>query len=139
MIVYLDTSAIIKHYLQEPGSENVQRLFQEADYLGTSVFSEIETISSLERAKKIARIDSPSYRSILAQMNRDFQTFALEAVSAETVRNGIRLVRQHGLRPGDAIQLASAQLLKRRLPQMIFAAYDEKLLESARLEELKTA
>lgn len=37
MILYLDTSSLVKLYLVEPGSENVRRLVEQSELVSTSV------------------------------------------------------------------------------------------------------
>jgi PIN domain nuclease of toxin-antitoxin system len=48
-IIYLDTSALLKRYIQETGSEEVRKLLEEADEIATGVITRVETASAIAR------------------------------------------------------------------------------------------
>jgi predicted nucleic acid-binding protein len=50
MIPYLDASALVKRYVQEPGSEEVSRLIARARVVGTSAITRVEVTAALARA-----------------------------------------------------------------------------------------
>lgn len=140
MIGYIDSSALVKKYIGEPGSDRVENLFREVVSVLTSVLTELELVSFAERAKRESKIDSPEYRRIIAAFERDFQDGAISvlAIDHDVLRNARRLIRQRRLRVQDAIQLASA-LSANRLAggEIVFICADRSLLEAARLEGLK--
>ncbi|MBI5298749.1 MAG: type II toxin-antitoxin system VapC family toxin [Deltaproteobacteria bacterium] len=139
MIAYIDTSALAKSYLEEVGSRHLDSLLIEIEHLETSVFTELELIASIERAKATRRIDSPAYRNITHRMEQDIQNGKISLTQVETIiwKTAKRLIKQRRLRFGDAIQLACALDARKRLgDSMQFLCADRSLLEAARLEGL---
>ena len=53
MIIYLDTSALLKQYIQEAGSEEVETLLASADSTGTSLLTYVEMASAISRAVRM--------------------------------------------------------------------------------------
>ena len=51
-IIYLDTSALVKQYVQEPGSREVQQLIKSAGHSGTSLITRTEMAAALARAAR---------------------------------------------------------------------------------------
>ena len=69
MIVYLDASALVKRYLEEAGSDEVYRLFEGAEVLGTSLVTRAEVSAAFARA---ARLDAVSEEQALSA-RKDFE------------------------------------------------------------------
>jgi predicted nucleic acid-binding protein len=73
----------------------------------------------------------------IASLNADLSAWIIVEVTPELAADAQTLLVRHGLRSGDAIQLASCVYLQRetghRLP---FAAFDEQLRSAAAAEGL---
>ena len=52
MILYLDTSSLVKLYVDEPGSEDVLRLVDQAELVTTSVVAYAEARAALARRRR---------------------------------------------------------------------------------------
>lgn len=140
MIGYIDSSALVKRYVGEPGSEHVEGLFHEVITMMTSAITELELVSFAERARRESKMNSPEYRRVIAAFERDFQEGAISllAIDQNVLRNASRLIRQRRLRVQDAIQLASALSSHQSIGgEMAFICADRHLLQAARLEGLK--
>lgn len=140
MIYYADTSALLKKYVDELGSDRVQSLLEECDTLWTSALTELELVSAVERAKRERRLDSPNYRYAVAAIEKDLdqEVYSVIAMSAEIFKLAKRLIRQRRLRVQDAIQLASVLVVDRRSQSsVLFLCADRLLLEAARLEGVR--
>jgi predicted nucleic acid-binding protein len=48
-IIYLDTSALLKRYIQEAGAEEVRQLLERADEVATGLITRVETASAVAR------------------------------------------------------------------------------------------
>jgi uncharacterized protein len=122
-IFFWDSSAVLKLYHSEDGSEVVQRIFDDKD--NTNLISEIaliEVVSGLAkhvRSGEITEADFANFSALFgAHVHRnEFETVALvKEFSALTLAK--QLVSDHGRRDGrglhtlDAIQLATVQILK---------------------------
>lgn len=139
IICYGDTSALAKRYLDEEGSQHAREVFGEAEYVTTSILTQLELVATIERAKQLARINSPEYRFVTSVMEREMRegTITLLDMNAIIFRHAIRLIRQRRLKSPDAIQLASAvETNKHFHDAVLFVCADHTLLASARLEGL---
>ena len=56
MIVYLDASALVKRYIAEAGSPDVEVLIGEAQAIGTAVISRAEVAAALAKAARIGLV-----------------------------------------------------------------------------------
>lgn len=140
MILYCDTSAIVKRYIEETGTKHLQILLSQSSYLLTSALTELELLSFAEKAKRMGRLLSPDYRNMIAAIEKDFERgFLVVTHMTKTILElSKRLIRQRSLRPPDALQLATAIYLKNNLPEDIsFCCADHALIRAATLEGLK--
>ncbi len=64
MKLFCDTSAFIKRYVDEPGSERVLDLTASAGEIGLSVLILPESISTLRRLLRENRMSEVDYRSL---------------------------------------------------------------------------
>lgn len=140
MTAYIDTSAFVKRYIEEPHSDFVQRVIGDAQVLISSALTELEMVSAFERLKKSRLIDSPTYRAASknfeSDVEKNFITFL--AVSPPILAEAKRLVKLRHLRPPDAIQLASALFANRKMGfNLPLLCFDDDLRDAARLEGLK--
>lgn len=138
-VYYLDTSALIKHYVLESGSVWVDAvLFALPDtLLLTSRVTIVEVRSALARRRREASIPLSDHADILAAFREDcdmrYHLIELDQRIADAASD---LLDQYPLRAYDAIQLASAAesaeaLARVALPPLVFVSADERLLASA--------
>ena len=140
MIAYIDTSALVKCYLKEAGTDETQALLSEMEHLETSILTELELTASIEQARAIKRINSPEYREIIRRLEQDIHRGDISFTQVEPAiwKTAKRLIKQRRLRVGDAIQLACALETQGRLgDSMQFLCADHSLLGAARLEGLR--
>lgn len=138
MIRYFDASAWAKRYLFEPGADEVIRLVQEAS-VAISRLTVVETASAVERQQREGRITAAESTRMLADLQSDTAGILLIEVDVYVCRIAVEALRRHALRAGDAIQLASALHLLRRLGRGIeFVCFDQRLNAAARAEGLRT-
>ncbi len=140
MILFMDTSALAKRYLDEPGSRLVREHLDTAEYRYASAFTELELIATIEIAKRLRRINSPEYRTITARITADCHEglLSLVDINDDILQRGIPLIRVRHLKAPDALQLATALELNRRLNDTLhFLCADHALLAAARREGLR--
>lgn len=139
---FFDSSALVKKYLYEEGTENVIEMFAQSNYLFISHLTELELTAAIEQAKRIKRVNSPEYRLAIQEWDRDLHKINLTKVRIDNdvIHLSKRYIRQHRLRAPDAIQLASAFLTAKRFKDAVsFVCSDQTLLDAARLERLPVA
>ena len=140
MILYLDSSSLLKLYLQEYGSSAVRALVARADHVYTSCVAYVEGRSGLARARRLARLAAASYRVALDQFEEGWTAVSVVGVPEPLFRHAGDLAEQHGLRGLDALHLASALAVQRDGGEPVtFSAWDDRLLAAAAAEGLAAA
>jgi predicted nucleic acid-binding protein len=140
-ICYLDTSAVVKRYVSEAGSEVVDELFKDA-YRGMKILS-ISYWNIAEIAvvfDKYERILGLNAKNLLKNFLREIKIlrrlyrFKIIEVSPPLLRETIKLILRYHIYAADALQIASAKAVK----STAFATGDKRLLSIAEKEGLKT-
>ncbi|RJR32474.1 MAG: PIN domain-containing protein [Desulfobacteraceae bacterium] len=138
MILYLDTSALVKRYFQEPYSDEIISKWRSATQIVTSFVAYAETMAAIYRKKREADLTNALIRKITDQLHYDWESFIRVEVNGELDGYIRRAVEAHPLRGFDAIHLASAIVVRERLDEdFVFACFDERLARAARLEGLE--
>ncbi len=139
MILYFDTSALLKKYFKEPGSAEVVSEFKKGADIITSTVTYAETMATIHRKKREIRGEEQLFGRIIDTFQRDWDSFICVEVTNELNVLIDRLVSSHPLRGFDAIHLASAISVNERLPVgLLFACFDSKLAHAAKKENLET-
>ncbi len=140
MILYLDTSALLKKYFKENGSKDVISLWKDSNAIITSAVTYAETLASIYRKRRESRdIDAHIFRTVLESFQKDWKSFIRVDVNERLHEIVNKLVAGHPLRGFDAIHLASALLLHEKIEDnFIFACYDKRLIKAAIEEGLET-
>lgn len=110
MRTYLDTSALVKRYVNEPGSEDFDRFLQGCDepLVSTLVVTELQSV--LERHRREAKIEA-SYagtaRELLREELESRRLRRLRVLDEHVVAAGTLMLRlETPLRTLDALHLA---------------------------------
>jgi len=139
MIYYLDSSALVKRYAAESGSDRVAALVEGDHKLAISWLAVPETLSAVARRAKGGSICTEDFASIRSQLNLDMQRFMIADVCGAPIDGIELLIARHALRGADSIHLSTALWLRKETKsQVIFVASDNELLIAARAERLKT-
>jgi len=139
MILYLETSALLKRYFKEAGSVEIVSKWKEAAAIITSSVAYAETLASLYRKKREISMNRTIFESILRSFRRDWASFIRVEVTDDLNESIDKIVANHPLRGSDAIHLASALIIHERIPeQFLFACFDKTLSQAAQMEGLKT-
>ena len=139
MIRYFDASALVKRYVDEPEGEEVLRLLADA-IPATSRLSEVEIASALIRRWREGDLSAAERDRALAALAADLAAMNVVELAPEISALAIRLLLRHGLRAGDAVQLASSSYLQRKVGRTVeLVAFDRRLVEAAAREGLTPA
>lgn len=139
-VYYLDTSALVKRYVSEPGSNTVDNIFRDC-YRGIIKvsFSYWNVAEAALVFDKYERRLSLNARELLRSLLREMKTLTklhrlvVVEISPRVLRETIRLVLKHHIYVADALQIASA--IKAR--STIFVTGDKDLAKIAGKEGLK--
>lgn len=133
--VYLDTSAFLKLFLDEPGSEAVAAAASHAAHLAASRLVLTEARVALARYERTGRITVKDFHAALESVDAfwDMEVDVLPLTDA-VLEEAERQAQISTLRTLDAIHLATAKLARKTLSRstsMGFLTFDEELRNAA--------
>ncbi len=132
MICFFDTSALIKRYIQEVGSDLVDELMDSTDEIYVSAITRIESNSAISRLFREKSLIRSEYNQVKFDFDKDFPFFTVVDFSEELEKSAIELVESRGLKTLDSIQLASCLSINGKIDYLITC--DTKM-ETAASEE----
>jgi predicted nucleic acid-binding protein len=141
MIVYFDSSALVKRYLKESGTDRVQQAWTGAREVAISRVGYAEVLAAFDRQWREGHITHSGLLSATAQFSADWPGMIRLAVHEDLNPIVAALVARRPLRGFDAIHLASALHLKTQLggpKELSFLCADKRLLQAAKAEGLET-
>lgn len=150
-IYFLDTSALVKRYVEEIGSDWVLRCCQpkQDNALIISQATTVEVVATLCRKAREQnlkqRISEAERDRLIALFRKDTQSqYIVIPVTSFIYTEAGSLCRLHRLRAYDAIQLACALLVRQKLATLdiqapVFVSADTELLSIAHDAGLSTA
>ena len=134
MILYLDSSAIVKQYVVELGSSEVFDAVGQSEMNGTAVASRVEVVAAFRKAVRTGVLSQKEAKILVRNFNRDWHSLVRTRVTERLVLHASDLAWVHGLRGYDAIHLASAAAWQQALGQMVtIATFDQALWSAARM------
>jgi uncharacterized protein len=113
---YFDSSAILKRYKTEIGSDVVRRTFDikgSDELFFTSSYSLLECVSVRTRNRRGPIITARTYEAAIILLMDNRQAFRVIGVSEEVLYAAMQYAQKHSLKAGDALQLASAVIVNR--------------------------
>ncbi len=144
-ITYLDSSAIIKRYVRESGSDTVRDAFMRAysgdEVLSFSVWNIGEVLGVLDRARRIGRLNSDKYSLVRNRFLREVKRMSkigillLVPLRRRILVDSWKIVEKHHIYVADALQIATA----RNIGADAFLTGDRRLHEVALSENLRSS
>ena len=136
---FLDTSTVLKRYVQETGTAWVQALA--APSARHSLFvvriTLAESVAAITRRERGGSITSQDAATAVADFQLDFaRQYRVVEVSAGLVAQAATLARRHALRGYDAVQLAAALEVHLLIPSLTLLSADADLNAAAAAEGL---
>jgi predicted nucleic acid-binding protein len=132
MIVYVDSSALVKRYVVEADSERVATLLRDADAIGTSVITRVEVAAALGRAARGRIVSRAVSLAAVRALNEDWDDLTRIPINEPLAARGADLAVTHGLRGYDAVHLACALKWREDLDRDVtLATYDRELWNAA--------
>jgi predicted nucleic acid-binding protein len=131
--LFLDTSAFVKRYVAEQGSDKVMELCQQADILIVSVICLPEMISTLSRLLREKKLTKTDFRKLKSDAMADLADVDICQITPNVLVSAVSLLESHPLRAMDALHVACALAVE----SDIFASADHRQLSAARKAGLK--
>ncbi len=138
---YWDTSALLAILFKEPGSNKIhRRAFEEGGIPGyTSFLTFVEIQSAISRRISDGSLDTEA----LARLRLDEREIEISLVvvwpDEDILDDSRRSVSELGLRPADAVHMASARASVKAEPRIQFACLDGRLNAAAQAVGLDLA
>ena len=132
MILYLDTSALVKLYVREAGSVRVRNWLKRAAAAATSVVAYAEARAAFARLYHSALTSPRRHRERVARLNADWESYVRVELTSSVLRLAGESAETYQLRGFDGIHLASALWLRDRTEvACTFVVFDRRLHEGA--------
>lgn len=112
MRVFFDSSAFVKRYVREAGTEAVLAWCDQASEIGLSGIALPEIVSAFCRLRREGRIDDTQYRQLKSLLLADIEDAAICDLTPEVLAQSIARLETNVLRGMDAIHIGSAVALK---------------------------
>jgi predicted nucleic acid-binding protein len=138
MICYLDSSALVKVFLKEPGGAEIKQLMDAAQIMGTVAISRAEVVAALQKSVRIGKTPSEEGVSAHHRFRMEWPDYLRLPVSDLLVERACDLAWAYGLRGYDSVQLAAAIMWQATLDTpVIMATFDLRLWEVSALAGLE--
>lgn len=108
MILYLDTSALVKLFLDEQHSDLVRHWAEESALVVVSELTWTETCAALALKRRTGQITAAQIDVTLAELNKDWPRYQRMGTDAALFTEAGTLALRLDLRAYDSVQLASA-------------------------------
>lgn len=138
MIYFLDTSALVKRYVSEPGSPLVRGLFVRKRKVAVSRLAWPEVVAATARRRREGTLPALEHERILERLAADLSSFTVVEVRPATLNAVPGLCARHPLRAYDAVQLAAALVLRQTASAIDFWTTDHALRLAALAEGLRS-
>jgi len=136
VILYLDTSSLIKLYVEEPGTPEVYLQIATTSLVCTSVIAYAEARSALARLCREGALSPEEHARTKTDLDKDWKYYLMIDATPEVWRAAGDLTETHALRGCDSIHLASfLHLVRTDLGEpVLFSSFDDRLKQASRRE-----
>jgi len=137
-MIYLDSSALVKRYVEEEGTNFVKSILADNGLVATSKLTYPEILSALMRKVRAGEIERKTFNGIINVFDKDWEHVLVLDFHNDLLQVLKMLIEKHPLNAADAIHLSSALWLKLSSKMDVtFIASDSNLLKAARAEKLQ--
>lgn len=149
MRAFLESSALTKAYVEEDGSERVERVlerYSEGEDLYVSALVQVELPSAFAKKYRRGRIDrqqqTTAYRDFITDYPESFNVVRPSKLVLQAAAQLAHRATENQLKASDAVQLASVEYLIANLlsdsDSVTFVCADKRLVRRARRRQLWT-
>jgi predicted nucleic acid-binding protein len=142
--LYLDTSALVKLYVQESGTDLMLQLAHpdSNNQLAILSLTRLEFRAAVRRRAKLGDFEPLVADDLLLSFSQHFATvFQVQPVNDAVIEEASGVIDRHTIRAYDAIQLAGCLALRATMggeADIHFICADQQLLKAARAEGIAT-
>lgn len=135
MRVFFDTSAFVKRYFAESGTDAVLDWCQRATEIGLSAIAVPELISAFCRLQRENKITNKQYQELKKALLSDVEDIAIGDLTPRVLLHTMNSLENNVLQAMDAIHIGSAMALECD----VFISADQRQLDAARQAGLTVA
>jgi len=106
--VFFDSSALVKRFIREAGTDEVLAQCDRATELAVAVIAVPEVISAFRRLVREGRLGEAQYAALKVDLGADLADAVLCETSPQVVQRAIAALEAHRLRAMDALHIAAA-------------------------------
>lgn len=133
MILYIDTSALLKRYVREAQSDVVATAIQDAYEITLSVVAYAEMRAAFARKFREGTLSHRDHDFSVRALDRDWLSLLSVDVTFDIAHAAGNIAERLALRGFDAIHLATALWLHDRSSEPVrFLTFDARLVDAAR-------
>jgi uncharacterized protein len=127
VITYVDTSTLVKLLIDEVGTTEAGRIWDNADVLTVIRVGYVEARAALAAARQQRRISSDVFRDAVTGLELLWSQVSVVEIDEHLMRLAGDLATAHNLRGYDALYLAAAQVVGAE----VFSSADRNLCAAA--------
>ena len=136
--IYIDTSAYLKIFLKEKGSDKVRKLVKENSLLASTILTS-ECFSAFSRRRQGKEIDDKTFDRLVNRVKKDLPYIEIVRLTDDVLRRTEELLLQSTVRTLDAVHVASALLFQESTGiALTFVTSDKKQAEFTNDKGLNT-
>jgi predicted nucleic acid-binding protein len=138
--LFFDTSALVKRYYDEPGSEVIDSLVEGEDTkVVLTAIAVVETVSAFRRKYNRDDIPEPAVDELLAAFfDEALAEFLIVPTEEARLTRSFDLILEQDLRTLDSLQLSAALSVSEEVEEMTFVCADRELVSVAEGRGLDT-
>ena len=137
-MIYLDSSALVKRYTEEVGTDFVKSILTTNGLITTSKLTYPEILSALMRKVRAGEIERKTFNGIVEMFDKDWDHVLVLDFHNDLLQIVKVVIEKHPLKAADAIHLSSTLWLKlSSKADVTFVASDSNLLKAAGAERLQ--
>lgn len=134
MILFCDTSALVKLYVHEEATDAMAQHAAASDVLAVCRIAWVEALSALARRVREQAQDAAAITVARQRLALDWPRYLVLDITQELVERAGDYAEAFALRAYDSVQLAAVHTLHQSLPgEVRFACYDSRLVKAARV------
>lgn len=111
MLIFVDTSPLVKRYIEEPGSPEVDSLFLEQNDIAIASITPLEMRGALNRKMRENTVSNDTYAKAIGFLEADGSLFTVVPFSSLVIEKAAAIIDSHGARTLGAIQIGSTSVV----------------------------
>lgn len=132
-VLYLDTSALLKRYVLEAGSQELQFVWNTFDFTGVVRIVQAEMAAALAKGMRMGWLAAADAQKAWSEFLEDWRRLTLLEANAQVVHYASELAWQYPLRGYDSVHLAAALVWQDGIGEpVILATFDRVLWQVAK-------